>query len=203
MNRFKIEKGKEYSIRLMPDNHDMSNNIISLQYSIGKKKFRTTRYFSYIYINNRLECMTLTTSLMRYIENVIVGYYGTSEGYFIAGCDCNQPLEYYANNDKSLIILKEEQKEYEDEQLTKHTDIVLYEPINPFDITKPHILSFKTQETMGYLEIYNATIIEGNVLYHNGLDKSYISSLYNKPTLNDYIEQYKKELISHFIIFDD
>lgn len=205
----KIEKDKEYSIRLMPNIHDVPNSVIETKYTNKDAVIISYKYFSYVLNGNDIDHIMFGKQINDYINNCIHGFYGTSEGYFICkkDLDIEIPEFYYANKDKS-IISTDEFRYGEYPEFTKYTDINIYEKIILFNIKEKYELVFKTRDNHGYLEIYNLGIKETKPLYKDGDDKDVILSLYrHKNELDVFVEQYKSELTEKYpeedIVFGD
>jgi len=201
----KIEKHKNYKLRLMPNFFDIQKSTIELfGTTISDDPVKISKYFSYILIDDKLDFMSFGIQIKNYIQKCITGFYGTSEGYLICEPEYKKNgkrkeiKKYYANGDKSFVTINEDYyNQYKDKQdLKEYTDIEYYERMNLFDIKSRYGLSFKTREKHGFLEIYNIRFYDIEPLWKEGDDKSKITSMYDDvKKLDEYIEDYKNELI--------
>ena len=197
----KIEKNKEYEFRLMPNFYNLNQRFLELEISnadLDKTPTISKKFFCYVLSNNKIECLMFGLKIQNYIHKCITGFFGTPEGYFISVDEVDQ---YYANSDKSIIEISEEEdfleeKESNKEKLILHKDVVYFERINLFDIQDKHILVFKVRDNHGFMEIYNLGLKEVDPLYKKGDDQKRIESLYDGvQKLEDVVEEYKQHLI--------
>lgn len=192
----KIEKNKTYEFRLMPNFFNLKQNIMELKVTSDKSKTEPfVKVFCYVLTeDNKIECLLINKKIREYIHQCLVGFHGTSEGYYVSG---DRVKHYYAYEDKSFISLDSYDKKTE--KLSKFTDIEYYERINFWDVKSEYILTFKTRDNTGFFEIYNLGFKKVKPLYKNGDDQKSIISLYdNVEKMDHIIENYKKEISTNY-----
>lgn len=214
----KLEKNQEYEIRLLPNIDNPTNSIIELVYTVKdiERSILMKRYFCYILTeDNTIDVLVFGKQLKEHIQNCITGYYGTSEGYFI--CNDNQqdedgkniiPTYYYSNDNKSIIKFNQPFDIFDktDMSLEKYTDVKWYDKIILYDIKSPFLLTCKTNEIHGFMNIFNIGLKETKPFWKLGDDKNIIYDMYkNHIKIDDVIEEYKNEFLTNNpnVLFDD
>jgi hypothetical protein len=199
---FKIEKFKEYEIKLMPNYFDIPKSIFTINKTYDNGKIYQI-YLSY-FLNEKgeIDIIKLNKMLINFIDLSRQGFYGTSEGYFL---NISYISLYYANSNKSEIYFDKPCRDENVEKFQKYTDIVYYEPINLIDLKCEYNLAFKTSDEQGFMKIYNIGIKKTTPFYKDDDDKNKIISLYDgvyqlkdydKYILNEERKAKIKEIIS-------
>lgn len=218
-----LEKFQSYKLRFMPNISNPSESILNIKMLI-KGGCIVKKDFIYILDDGQIEVMIIGRSILESIKQCINGYMGTSDGRYIINCDYNPEsnsisqnldcfnrkgnlIKYYANADKSKITI--DKIEAKKGNLLEFTDIVKYEPRNPFDIKSGLCLEFDTSEVCyginGYLSFINLRWVNDTPIYKDGDSKDDITNLYNNvPKLDEAKEFYKNEMSEEYgAIFDE
>jgi hypothetical protein len=178
---FEIERNKEYDIRLMPNKFDVSNSIRI----IDNEKSRMYKIYVTYFLNDdgKIDIIRTPKIIVDYIKHCHIGFYGTSEGYFLCGIENEYiPVLYYANSDKSDIYLSQiefELNKNKKESYIKYFDVIEYKRFILCDLKGTYKLHFKTCDEQGYMKIYNIGLKKTEPLYKDGEDKNNILSLYD------------------------
>lgn len=203
----KIEKNKQYEIRLMPNFFEPKEFISEFHYTYKNTEKPTLARVNFCYYlteSGEVDCFVFSETIRKHIERCIYGYYGTIEGYFIEQLWDNQnqqdkPEYYYANDDKSEIVTSDEferdPERYEQEELKKFTDVFTFDKFILPDVKSKYLLTVNTSEHYGFIHHLHIGLKQTEPLYKEESDKPKIISLYdNIKPLKEIIKNYKKEL---------
>jgi len=198
----KIEKNKEYQFYMMPDIKDITHPQKELKMLHKEHKDKIiNKYFAFVMINDKMEILEYGYILQKYIKMLLLGFWGTDEGYFIS----DEPVDfYYAKPDKSNICVDEKRlkNDYLNDGYEIFKDVKYFEPIFIWDIKINYDITIKTNERQGFLDYSHIGIKEREPLYKDGDDQDLIKKLWdNQPSLDEYINDYKEKRKD--ILFDE
>lgn len=226
----KIEKNKEYNIRLLPNFYDINKSVLTTKYARKIDNPIIIDLFMCYYLNdNIVDTLIYGRKINEFIGNFFRGAYITSDGFFICKKGLNEtddghylnedfiPTRYFANDDKSKILFDWNNKNidlsdqfsksiYDKNDFKEYTDIVCLPPINLFDIQCPYNINLKTRDKFGFLDVYYIRLDIKEPLWTPNEPREKIVNLFDGvPNLSDIFNDYKNQMVidCQDIIFDD
>lgn len=223
----KDNDGQSFALRLMPNAKNPSNSCIQMSFAVAPGEGVSQNFYTYVLEDGEIVIYRLGKTLQRMITLAISGYIGTPDGRFVAHTDerdedgKRMKVEcYYATSNLDYITTREDaflEQDHKDDngikaELFRYTDMVTYQPRNPFELQGRMLLAFDvcmvSVEGLGrdLMKLSNIRWAEAEKPVYDGGDKEPILALYKDVASLEYArELHVKDVESRFpnSIFDE
>ena len=184
--------GTKVSFKVLPNYKNPNDSFIIRNYSFNDNPY--FKRYSYVYHENEIKVLIYTKTLYDYLNNCLIGFYGTKNGVFIAR---DTDDKFYAfTNLNNIITSRTKNNLYNNENIIKDTitEIVYHDRINfiSMELGIDIVIDLKLKD--GYLHLDNLHYEYGDPIFKTDEDKPVILAKYDKcGNIYDVIENYESE----------
>ena len=149
---YKIEAvNKSHTIRLLPNFHDVQQPTITIEGAFVKPNKLPNphrKHLCYILNDGKIITFEFNKAIFDYIQKCMMGFYGTSEGYYIASLYDKKPKKYFSFDERETIFIKKDDckdsRGERTDKIIKYKDIIEYKPLDLFNPNNEYSITFET-----------------------------------------------------------